>query len=196
MEVPSNQAARKSVVPGTSTLDRKTLNKILGVSQGNKNSDDGLDSLKHPSMNLARGDLEGPMTKYQMEKNSQSSGASNNPNIHQALLDSTANFRARTALPHGLLFDLREEVYQNIETLLEEYKKNTKFLGCRVSDSEREELVNDALNALQLIAQHIGRDCEARSAHEFSTNKIYADAKIGIAHSMDESEESTISSSM
>lgn len=191
MEVPSNQAARKSVVPGASTLDRKTINKILGVSQGNKNSDDGLDSSKHPSMNLARGDLEGPITKYQKERNSQGAGANYNPNIHQALLDSSAVFRARTAIPHGLLFDIHEEVYEIIEDLHEEYKKCTTVCGVRVSDSEMEELVDDAQNALQNISKHIGRDCEARSAQEFSTNKMYADAKKGIVHSNNQSEEST-----
>ena len=191
MDLPNNQGPRKSVIPGGSTLDRKTLNKILNHANspgnGSRNTEDVADPLKRLSAHPGhRNDHEGPKTKYQLEKNSQSSGQSCNPSVHQVLLDSSCVFRARTAIPHGLLFDLHEEVFLINEFLLEEYKKcNTMCGRVRVSDSEMGEMVEDAQNALNFIAKHIGRDCEATSPQEYSTNKIYADAKLGISHIFD-----------
>ena len=200
MEVPHNQGARKSVVPGGATLDKKTLDKLLNqnISGSGKNPEALVDPLHRlsmrPSVRSASSDGIVPKTKYQIEKNSlKSSEQSVSPNIHQALLDSSCVFRARTAIPHGLLFDLHEEVYQIIEFLLEEYRKFAKGCMCgkccmcsrSADDGEMEEMLGDAQEAFNFIAKYIGRDSEDADEQEHSTNRIYADAKLGISHEID-----------
>jgi hypothetical protein len=157
----------------------------LNQNLSGRNSDDPTDPFGRRLTRTGRNDQEGPKTKYQLEKNSQSSGQSCGSSIHQTLMDSSCVFRARTAIPHGLLFDLHEEVYLINEILLEEYKKCTTVCGrVQVSDLQMNEMVEDTEDALKFSAKHIGRDCEVAPVEEYSTNKLYADAKLGISHAL------------
>lgn len=170
MEVPSIAGQKKSPVLGAQTFDRKTLIKKGMLS--NKQKEDNVDGFK---------------TKYELEKDT--TELQNNPNLVQTLLDSSTIFRSRTALPHGLLFDLYIEVYQIVQDLLKEYLKCSKT--CIVldrNDSDMDELIEDTKKALSSIGKHIGKSCDGKKPDECSTNRIYADVIAGIFHNISSSE--------
>ena len=135
----------------------------------------------HTSANADQ--VDGLKTKYQLEKDAEQ--LQNNPLLVQTLLDASSVFRSRTALPHGLLFDLYKEVYPIIEDLLEEYLNclNTFYFFKR-KDSDMDALVEDTKVALISIGKHIGEDCDGINPEEYSTNRIYSDAITGIFHNI------------
>lgn len=173
MEVP-NVHGRKSMIPGAQGIDRKTLNKILAKKS---KPEDQPDADEHEDQFV--GDTDLSRTKYQVEKDGETPTPPSA--LQQTLLDSSSVFRSRTAVPHGLLFDLYEEVYIIIEALLEEYITFNKVCYVCIDrhDENMDEFTEDCRKSLKTIKEHIGMDCDALPPDEYTTNKIYADAKIG-----------------
>ena len=135
---------------------------------------------------------DGPKTKYQIEKDNEPTPVDSQ--YVQTLLDHSSTFRSRTAIPMPLMFDLHEEVYETLLELLDCYKTMEGCFG--TEDEECEARLRDVMNAITKVGEYIGRDCSAMKPSEFSTNKIYADAKAGVIHNYDVLEEAEESDSL
>ena len=177
MEVPSsNTGPRKSITP---QFDRKRLIEKGLLKRPNDDSQEEPTDEPGSSGSLYL-HTDGQKTKYQLEREGEP--PQSNPDIVQTLLDSSSVFRSKTAIPHGLLFDLYEEVYPIIEELINIYTANTKTCGLILHNNpDMEDMVQDAVEALEAVALHIGRNCDELDSTEYTTNKFYANAKAGKA---------------
>ena len=207
MELPKNNNRKTSAIP--QGFDRQTLIKKGMLSNSGKQSnstakpfaeeialDDRpgnslpqafIDTLNQrtPSSLSNGGPDENGKTRYQLEKNNEPQlGGLENPQLVKTLLDSSSLFRSKTAIPHGLRFDLHMEVYPIIEETLKLYKKH--FESCisrKVDDPDMAEMIADAEERRREIGEYIGKDCDENTEPEdYTINKIYCDTKAHLEH--------------